>query len=99
MTKQEALTILAAQQVLIAIQKERRHSSYMGGDISVADEARVECAAETAKDAITAFFVQDHVYGGGQGALIAKWALNAMHDPDLNIDDAFPILTAVETEG
>ena len=82
MTKDQALQVGAARELLAELERTHRDGAYTTGNDRAANDARLECAAGSAKDVLTNYLIMVHVYGDDDTQALAAAALEQDYQPE-----------------
>ena len=89
MTRAQAVQVQAAIQLMHEMEHEHRTGAYTTGNTRAPNDARMECAACAAKDALTDYLIFGHVYGDETTKANATNALDNLNrvEPDGDVSD------------
>ena len=91
MTTEQALQVQAAIELMRELQGGHRDRAYTTGNTRAPSDARLECAADRAKDALTDYLICGHVYGDEMTMANATNALDNLNrvepEPDGDVSD------------
>ena len=85
------MQVQAAIQLMHEMEHEHRTGAYTTGNTRAPNDARLECAADRAKDALTDYLICGHVYGDETTKANATNALDNLNrvqlEPDGDVSD------------